>query len=57
MKRCYDGTCHIGDGDWDEDRSKALRYATRAEAEQGLDDVDCAELLRHRLVIIDEGLL
>lgn len=46
---------HYGDGEWGHDRSKAFIYTSERDAEAGLDDVDCEELLRDRLEIVCIG--
>lgn len=45
-------TYHYGDGEWGPDREKAFIYPNRDDAEAGLDDVDCDEILRDRLIIL-----
>jgi hypothetical protein len=47
-----DSTFHAGGGDWTHDEARAERYDTRAAAEQAVEDVDRAALLRDRLRIV-----
>lgn len=47
-----DNTYHYGDGEWGRDKDKAALCDTDAEAKVMLDDVDCDEFLRHRLMVV-----
>lgn len=46
-----DFTYHYGDGDWGTRHEHAKVHVSRTEAEAELDEIDCEEILRDRLVI------
>ena len=48
-----DKTYHHGGGLWGLDEDRAVRYESFKAADGGLDDVDCAKILRHRLTIVE----
>ncbi len=48
-----DGTFHVGGGEWSHDRERAVQYDSVKKAREGVNYVDEAQILRHRLRIVD----